>query len=136
MNDLLHLDRFPLFVIAGPCVIESAELCLAIRKKFPRSVFFAGKLLFENDRVKVWEMALEPGEEGAVHRHELDYVMVQVDGDRMAGVSEPDSEGPYPGYIEGDVSPGNVLSAKRGGIETARNVGKKAFYEIIVELKD
>src|SRR5262245_27309341 len=30
MNDLLHLDRFPLFVIAGPCVIESAELCLAV----------------------------------------------------------------------------------------------------------
>jgi len=26
----LHLDRFPLFVIAGPCVIESAELCLTI----------------------------------------------------------------------------------------------------------
>jgi hypothetical protein len=94
------------------------------------------KLLFENDRVKVWEMALEPGEESAVHRHDLDYVMVQVDGDRMAGVSEPDSEGPYPGYIEGEVAPGNVLSAKRGGIETARNVGKKAFYEIIVELKD
>ncbi len=30
MNDLLHLDRFPLFVIAGPCVIESAEICLTI----------------------------------------------------------------------------------------------------------
>jgi 2-dehydro-3-deoxyphosphooctonate aldolase (KDO 8-P synthase) len=30
MNDLLHLDRSPLFVIAGPCVIESAELCLQV----------------------------------------------------------------------------------------------------------
>src|ERR1700719_4448261 len=30
MNDLLHLDRSPLFIIAGPCVIESAELCLTI----------------------------------------------------------------------------------------------------------
>lgn len=30
MNDLLHLDRAPLFVIAGPCVIESAEICLAV----------------------------------------------------------------------------------------------------------
>jgi beta-alanine degradation protein BauB len=94
------------------------------------------KLLFENDKVKVWEMALEPGEESAVHCHELDYVMVQVDGDRMAGVSEPDSQGPYPGYIEGDVVRGNVLTATKGGIETARNVGNKAFYEIIVELKD
>ncbi|HWP41294.1 MAG TPA: 3-deoxy-8-phosphooctulonate synthase, partial [Tepidisphaeraceae bacterium] len=30
MNDLLQLDRSPLFVIAGPCVIESADLCLAV----------------------------------------------------------------------------------------------------------
>jgi 2-dehydro-3-deoxyphosphooctonate aldolase (KDO 8-P synthase) len=30
MNDLLHLDGSGLFVIAGPCVIESAELCLHI----------------------------------------------------------------------------------------------------------
>src|SRR3954454_19033347 len=30
MQDLLHLDRSPLFVIAGPCVIESAEQCLQI----------------------------------------------------------------------------------------------------------
>jgi 2-dehydro-3-deoxyphosphooctonate aldolase (KDO 8-P synthase) len=30
LNDLLHLDRFPLFVIAGPCVIESADLCLTV----------------------------------------------------------------------------------------------------------
>jgi 2-dehydro-3-deoxyphosphooctonate aldolase (KDO 8-P synthase) len=26
----LHFDRHPLFVIAGPCVIESAELCLKV----------------------------------------------------------------------------------------------------------
>src|ERR1700722_8685163 len=26
----LHLDRHPLFVIAGPCVIESAEVCLKV----------------------------------------------------------------------------------------------------------
>jgi 2-dehydro-3-deoxyphosphooctonate aldolase (KDO 8-P synthase) len=30
MNDLLHLDRFPLFVIAGPCVIESLDNCLTV----------------------------------------------------------------------------------------------------------
>src|SRR6188474_1935989 len=30
MNDLLHLDRNPLFIISGPCVIESAEQCLQI----------------------------------------------------------------------------------------------------------
>ncbi len=30
MRDLLQLDRSPLFVIAGPCVIESGELCLRV----------------------------------------------------------------------------------------------------------
>jgi hypothetical protein len=94
------------------------------------------KLLFENDRVKVWEMRLEPGEESAIHHHQLDYLMIQIEGDRMAGVPEPDSKGPYPDYIEGDIAPGNVLYSGRGGVETARNVGKTPFYEIIVELKD
>src|SRR3954471_9096060 len=32
MPDALDLTRSPLFVIAGPCVIESAELCLAVAK--------------------------------------------------------------------------------------------------------
>ena len=32
----------------------------------------------------------------------------------MAGVPEPDSVVPYPDYVEGEVSRGNVLTAKRG----------------------
>lgn len=32
MKDLLQLDRAPLFVIAGPCVIESADLCLNVAR--------------------------------------------------------------------------------------------------------
>jgi 2-dehydro-3-deoxyphosphooctonate aldolase (KDO 8-P synthase) len=36
MNDLLQLDRSPLFVIAGPCVIESAELCLQVAQHVRR----------------------------------------------------------------------------------------------------
>src|ERR671916_3057465 len=32
MTTPLHLTRSPLFIIAGPCVIESADLCLAIAR--------------------------------------------------------------------------------------------------------
>jgi 2-dehydro-3-deoxyphosphooctonate aldolase (KDO 8-P synthase) len=32
MNQLLKLNSAPLFVIAGPCVIESAELCLTVAR--------------------------------------------------------------------------------------------------------
>jgi len=93
--------------------------------------------LFENDRVRVWEMALEPGESSDVHQHTLDYLLIQLDGDKIAGIFEPDTKGPYPpGIVEGDVSPGNVIYIERGGIETAKNTGQAPYREILVELKD
>ena len=94
------------------------------------------KVLMENDRVRIWEMRLDPGQESAVHRHDLDYILVQVSGDRIAGVPEPDSAGEYNEYIEADVVPGNVIYIGRGGIETARNTGSRQYYEILIELKD
>ncbi|HEX5267234.1 MAG TPA: hypothetical protein VFW24_10715 [Acidimicrobiales bacterium] len=96
----------------------------------------ATKVLLDNDRVRIWEMRLDPGQDSAVHRHDLDYVLVQIDGDRIAGVPEPDSQGQYNEYIEADVAPGNAIYIGRGGVETARNVGKKPYYEILIELKD
>src|SRR4051812_31149344 len=32
MNTLIQRDRAPLFIIAGPCVIESQDLCLEIAR--------------------------------------------------------------------------------------------------------
>jgi hypothetical protein len=34
------------------------------------------KLLFENDRVRVWELRLAPGEREALHEHKHDYLMI------------------------------------------------------------
>jgi len=93
------------------------------------------KVIFENDRVRVWEMDLAPGEESAVHKHTLDYILVQLDGDRIAGVPEPDTKGYYNEYVEGDVEPGQVFYIEKGGIETARNIGQKRYREILIELK-
>ena len=55
----------------------------------------ATKLLMENDRVRIWEMRLEPGERSKLHRHDSDYIMVQIAGDKMAADFEPDSGGPW-----------------------------------------
>ena len=93
-------------------------------------------VLFENERVRVWEMRLEPGEETAIHRHDLDYLLVQIAGDRIAAVPEPDTQGPYTDYLEADLVPGAAVYITRGGIEIARNVGKEPYHEIIIELKD
>ena len=96
----------------------------------------ATRLLMENDRVKIWEMDLAPGEESAVHEHTMDYILVLLEGDRIAGVPEPDSAGPYNEYIEAEVEPGNYYYIEKGGIETARNIGQKRYREIAIELKD
>lgn len=93
------------------------------------------KVLFEDERVRVWELRLDPGEESDVHRHDLDHVLVQIAGDRVAVIPEPDTEGPYRDYLEADVVPGMVVQVRRGGVETARNVGAEPYHEIIVELK-
>ena len=94
------------------------------------------KLLFENDRVRLWQVALPPGEQGDIHRHELDHILIQVAGDRIAVDPEPDSQGPYRDYMAADVIPGAAIFVTRGGVETARNVGDKPYLEVIVELKD
>ena len=94
------------------------------------------RLLFENDRVRAWELRLAPGEESAAHRHELDHLLIQVSGDRIAVIPEADSEGPYRDYLEADVVPGAAVFVRRGGVETARNVGTEPYNEVIIELKD
>ena len=67
---------------------------------------------------------------------QLDHLLIQVAGDRIAVVPEPDSEGPFRQYLEADVVPGAVVEVARGGVEAARNVGTQPYLEVIVELKD
>ena len=96
----------------------------------------ATKLLFENERVKIWEMRLAPGEEGPLHEHHHDHILVQIGGDRMAVVPDPRTKSPYGEYLEADVVPGQYFYIPRGGVEVARNVGKQPYYELLIELKD
>ena len=95
----------------------------------------ATRLLFENDRVRVWEMDLAPGERSATHRHDLDYVLVQLEGDRIAADFEPDTGGTRQGHVEGSVELGKTRFIARGGIETAVNLGTRRYREILIELK-
>ena len=95
----------------------------------------ATRILLENDRVRIWELDLAPGAESSTHRHDHDYVLVQIEGDRIAARFEPDTAGPYKDYVEGTVEPGKTRFIARGGIETAINVGARRYREILIELK-
>ncbi len=99
----------------------------------------AKAVLFENERVRVWEMRLAPGESSALHEHQHDYVIVQIAGDRIAAVIEPDSTdalGLAGKRLETAVHPGLAVFVPRGGRETAVNPGEQPYHEVLIELKD
>jgi hypothetical protein len=93
------------------------------------------EVIYEDDRVRLWRLELAPGERSAVHRHELDNILIMISGDRIAAIPEPDTQGEYPGFVAADIFPFMVVPVKKGGVETAVNVGKEPYREVIVELK-
>jgi quercetin dioxygenase-like cupin family protein len=93
----------------------------------------ATRVLVDNDRVRVWEMTLAPGEASALHRHDLDYMIVLLEGDRIAAVPGP---GSTRAPRAADVTPGRVVYLARGEAEWAVNVGEKPYRELLIELKD
>src|SRR3954468_1436067 len=93
------------------------------------------KVVCEDARVRVGVLLLAPGARSAIHQHDLDHLLIQVQGDRIAVDPEPDTQSPYRDYFEADVIPGMVTFVPAGGIETAVNTGEQPYYEIIVELK-
>ena len=92
------------------------------------------KLLFEDERVRIWEMKLAPGEASDLHHHALPYYLAMLQGDAIAGVP-PKESGIEPFVAELPVG-GETVRVDAGGTEWAVNVGKETFYEILVELKE
>ena len=95
----------------------------------------AGKLVFENDRVRIWDLQLDPSERSALHTHLLDYVLVQIEGDEICNEPHPETQGFYNRRMVEAIHPGDTVFVKAGGTEVAVNTGKKHWREICVELK-
>ena len=100
------------------------------------------KKVFENDRVIVWEMTLEPGESTGQHTHEHDYFFQVIAGSTLETIS---SDGTSLGSFEFDSGSTHFLTQKGdeliyGDIRVpaaheAKNVGSDRYHEILVELK-
>ena len=86
------------------------------------------KLIFENERVKVWEFTLAPGETIAVHRHDHDYFFYPIEGGTLEVTRET-------GIVQATLDPGKVYYRGKGDTHAARNIGPGRYHEILVELK-
>ena len=93
-------------------------------------------LLFENDRVRIWSLTLEPGQESPNHQHPLDYVLVTISGDRIGANSAPGQDLPYPEQIDVPTHAGQTVFLNGGITETAVNTGTTTYSNILVELKE
>ena len=102
--------------------------------------------VFENDRVIVWHLDLEPGEQGEMHKHELDYSVRVLSGSTLE-VSGPDGESLYTVELEAGGAVGfriegdQIVSDRPGypavpATHAARNVGDNTFREVLIEFKD
>jgi mannose-6-phosphate isomerase-like protein (cupin superfamily) len=94
----------------------------------------ADRVLFEDERVRIWEMKLEPGEASDLHHHQHDYYLIILSGDLVAGVTPKGS--PMDSFVGKVPAAGNTVPVPKGGTEWAYNVGKKTYYEFLIELKN
>ena len=89
------------------------------------------ELLFENDRIRVWQMVLQPGEESPHHRHEADYVFIYTTPSRMTAFLEdqPPSTSEFDdGYVQ-------YTAVGPGTTHHIRNDAAIEHRQILVEFK-
>jgi len=98
--------------------------------------------LFENEKVIVWEMVLEPGQSTGMHTHEHEYFFhvlegsildtIDPDGGSIGGIEFPTGSTHYL-TLEGDQLDYNGVPVPAK--HEARNVGPTRYREILVEFK-
>jgi len=102
-------------------------------------------VLFEDDKIKVWEFILEPGEQTALHTHEMDYIFYVINGSTLE-VLDADNQI----VTSLDFRDGDVLALRLNGDElvvigneslrvpathSARNAGVAGYREVLIEKK-
>lgn len=90
------------------------------------------RLLFENDRVRVWDLRLAPGESTGLHRHTTDYLYVVIGEGTLQGKSADGTPRPIEHMSDGEV---RFRQIEGEDVHEAINVGEKPWRNIVVELK-
>jgi beta-alanine degradation protein BauB len=98
------------------------------------STEIGSKLLFENDRVRVWDLHLAPGESTGLHAHHCDYFYVVI-GDGELEARNPDGSVMHRGTMQDAEVHFRAIDGEPA-VHEAFNVGRKPWRNIIVELKD
>ena len=91
------------------------------------------RLLFENERVRVWDLQLAPGASTGLHRHELDYLYVVIGDGTLQSVHADGHCDPPRDMQDGDV---RFRQIDGEDCHAAVNAGTTPWRNIVIELKD
>ena len=89
------------------------------------------RVLYEDDRLRVWELEVEPGDTFPQHHHMLDYVTVALDEGHLE-VLDADGSIVRNHRKVGDIQ---VTRVGQGQIHALRNVGTTRYRNRIIEFK-
>src|ERR1700712_2421680 len=84
------------------------------------------KLLFENESVRVWDFALQPGQSTKIHTHKRDWLFVDVTDNNRLRIDYPNGDVTFI-YVD--------EAAEDRRTHRATNNGDKPVRQILVELK-
>ena len=87
------------------------------------------EILLENDKVRVWHVALAPGESQPLHHHGLPYVVVAVQGAKNV-IHTADGQ-----RIEVVEETGGIVFREPGQTHMLTNDGDTVYIGRIIELK-
>ena len=91
------------------------------------------KLLFENERVRVWDLALEPGESVEKHIHRTDYFFVVINGGSLRHVDPENPANDRAVNFEDDLV---VFREATDSVhDRLVNVGDTPYRNLVIELK-
>lgn len=88
------------------------------------------RVVFENDKVRVWEIELQAGETLPMHFHELDYVVVSL-SDSPTAVEWEDGRREANEQNE----PGKITWRSAPHAHALTNIGDKPYHNRLIELK-
>jgi len=93
------------------------------------------RLMFENNRVRVWDLALAPGESLAKHIHRLDYVFIVASGG-LIRFADPDNDADYHDVQFEDDQVTWVPVPAEGKVDNRlTNIGDKPHRNVVIELQ-
>jgi quercetin dioxygenase-like cupin family protein len=87
------------------------------------------KIVFENDQIRVWHVALEPGVHQPWHRHDLPYLIVAL-ADGTVEIRFDDGT-----VRRGDDKIGLTRWRDAGEVHELHNVGGTRFENLVIEVK-